>query len=153
MNNAFNTTFEVSLRVLLTLEMAEGSVLTTDRLAALDFITVYGREFGIADENLHGENSYKYGEFALRRELVKEALRLLVLDAFVIIEDTIGGFAYSISKRGKVYTEKFNNEYARRYRSLSANARRYLVGFSDREALRWVNEKSLMSLQRGEVNG
>ena len=153
MNDIFNTAFEVSLRVLLTLEMAQGSTLTADRLAALDFITVYGLEFGIADKNLHGENTYKYGEFALRRELVKEALHSLVLDAFVAVKDTEGGFAYAISTRGKEYAEKLDNEYARRYCALSTKAMQYLAGMTEREALRRINEKSLLSLQRGEVNG
>jgi len=153
MSNVFNTAFELSLRVLLTLETSEGGRLSADKIAALDFITTYGLEFGIADENLHGENDYKFGEFALRRELVKEALRLLVLDAFVVVEDTDGGFAYSISKRGKKYTEKFGNEYAHIYRALSIKASKYLTGLSEREALRRINDKSLLSLQRGEVNG
>lgn len=78
MNNVFNTTFEVSLRVLLTLEVSEDK-LSADMIAVSDFITVYGRDFGISSENLHGDNSYRFGEFGIRRELVKEAVKSLVL--------------------------------------------------------------------------
>jgi ketol-acid reductoisomerase len=153
MTEVFNTTFEVSLRVLLTLEVAGGGQLSADRIAASDFITVYGREFGISKENLHGENTYKYGEFALRREMVKEALKELVLDAFADVEDTANGVVYSISEWGKGYASKLDNEYARRYRTLSAKVREYLAELTEREALRRINEKSLLSLQRGGLNG
>lgn len=135
MNDVFNTTFEVSLRVLLTLEVADGKELSADIIAVSDFITVYGHEFGIAEENLHGENTYKFGEFALRRELVKEAVRNLVLDAFINAEDKESGFVYSISKRGKEYVAKFENDYARRYRAMSVRTQGYLAGFTERAAL------------------
>ena len=78
MNNIFNTSFEISLRVLLTLESAPLQWWTADLIAASDFITVYSGDFDIASENLHGVNSFKYSEFALRREMVKEALKALV---------------------------------------------------------------------------
>ena len=56
MTNVFNTTFELSLRVLLTLDSSNNSPRTVDIITALDFITVYGKDFGISDENLHGDN-------------------------------------------------------------------------------------------------
>lgn len=152
MVDAINTTFEVSLRVLLTLRVADGNALSADMIAALDFITVYGRDFGIARENLHGENNYKFGEFALRRELVIDSLKSLVLDAFINAYSAKNGFGYSINHRGKEYTAKFNSDYAVRYCDLSAKAQAYFAGLSERQAIRRINEHSILSLQRGEAN-
>ena len=47
MTNVFNTTFELSLRVLLALESSIDRPQTVDMITAIDFITVYGKDFGI----------------------------------------------------------------------------------------------------------
>ena len=153
MSDVFNTEFEVSLRILLTLESSGQRRLSADMIAATDFITVYGREFGVSDENLHGENNYKFGEFALRREVVKDSLKSLVLDGFVYVDDKENGFTYYLNDRGQKYAAKFNSEYAVNYRSYAQKANEYLSKLSEREALKQINNHSIMSLKRGEVNG
>lgn len=152
MNNVFNTPFEVSLRILFTLEVADDKM-SADLIAVSDFITIYGRDFGISGKNLHGDNSYRFGEFGVRRELVKEAIKSLVLDALINAESTKDGFVYSIHQRSMDYTAKFENEYAQRYRELSAKVKDYLTGLSERESLRRINERSIASLQRRDLNG
>ncbi len=151
--DVFNTPFEVSLRILLTLEVAAGKGMSADMIAAADFITAYGRDFGIADGNLHGDNNYKFGEFALRREMVKEGVKSLVLGALINAESTAKGFIYTINQRGIDYTAKFDNEYAFCYRAFSEKTLAYLSGLTEREAFRRINESSLLSLQRGDMNG
>lgn len=98
MNNVFNTPFEVSLRILFTLDIASRKM-SVDLIAVSDFITVYGRDFGISDDNLHGDNSYRFGEFGVRRELVKEALKSLVLDALITAESTKEGLCCKVWQR------------------------------------------------------
>lgn len=63
MSKLYNTPFEASLRILLILETSRNQSFSADMLAAIDFISIYGREFGISDENLHGDNNYKFSEF------------------------------------------------------------------------------------------
>ena len=96
MSNVFNTSFETSLRVLLTLEAAGEQSETSDIIAAADFITIYGRDFSIADENLHGDNNFKFSEFALLRELVNKAVKRLVVDGLINVSSkNNNGFSYS----------------------------------------------------------
>ena len=52
-NKLFNTPFELSLHVLLVLDVA-GSALTIDKITAYDFITIYCEDFGIATNYLQG---------------------------------------------------------------------------------------------------
>lgn len=44
MNNIFNTSFEVSLRILIILNTVQ-TRLSSDRITALDFIAIYGKLF------------------------------------------------------------------------------------------------------------
>lgn len=148
MNNIFNTTFEVSLRVLLTLEASSREWVSADRISASDFVTVYGKEFGIADENLHGENSYKYSEFSLRRELVKEALKSLVAHGLVFVQATSDGFLYTLSKTGGEYCAELESEYAQSYRDIASTVKQFISNKSERGLLLLINRNSLSALQR-----
>ncbi|AEG61782.1 ABC-three component system middle component 2 [Desulforamulus ruminis] len=152
MNNVFNTPFEISLRALLILETAGERWVTADMIAAADFITVYGRDFGISDVNLHGENSFKFSEFTLRRELMKKAVKLLVKNGLINVSPTDNGFSYSINQKGIDYCARFTNDYADTYRRLAKQARAYIAGKSEREMLALINRHALSSLQRSEID-
>jgi hypothetical protein len=72
MAEIFNSIFELSLRALLVMKNAQRP-LTEEEVVIADFIAVYGTDFGIADVNLHGDNSYKYCE--LERDVRKWMMR------------------------------------------------------------------------------
>lgn len=152
MNNLFNTPFEISLRTLLLLETTGKHLETADMLAAADFITVYGRDFGISDVNLHGENNYKFSEFTLRRELIKKAIKLLVKIGLINVSTTDSGFSYSINQRGADYCARFTNDYADSYSRLSKHSREYIAGKSEREILALINRQAVSSLKRSEID-
>ena len=48
MNSVYNSVSEVKIRILLLLEHSTHEYLSSDLIAALDFITVYGKEFGVS---------------------------------------------------------------------------------------------------------
>ncbi len=153
MSNIFNTSFEISLRVLLTLESAPLQWWTADLIAASDFITVYSGDFGIAAVNLHGVNSFKYSEFALRREMVKEALKALVARDLIDVKSAKDGFMYTLSKNGGEFCGEIESSYAQSYRELAAAVRENFADKTDREVLRLINRNSISSLRGGAYNG
>ena len=154
MSNIFNTPFETSLRVLLTLEAAGEQSETSDMIAAADFITIYGRDFSMADENLHGDNNFKFSEFALLRELVNKAVKRLVVDGLINVSSkNNNGFSYSINRKGLDYCAMFRNDYAETYRHIAQQARTYMMNKSERETLVLINQLSVTSLQRSTTNG
>lgn len=149
----FNTPFEISLRVLLTLETAGNQWKTADMIAALDFITIYSKDFNIGFENLHGDNNYKFSEFTLRRELVKKAVKQLVLKGLINILSTKNtGFSYSINKKGLDYCATFQNDYAEAYRWMAQEVQTELVHKPEREILALINQLSISSLQRSKID-
>ena len=54
MDKVLGTSFEMSLRILLLLDVSNEKKMTENMLCALDFIIVYAHDFGISNENLHG---------------------------------------------------------------------------------------------------
>ena len=81
MRTVFNSTFEVSLRILLLLSESGDAGLSIDRIAAYDFITIYSRYFDLSDRVLHGENEFGYSEIASRRNKAQTAQSVLPASA------------------------------------------------------------------------
>ena len=63
MGRLFNSTFENSLRLLILLDEYDMPK-SLDMLYAVDFMTLYSASFGITDQNLNGDNDYKFSVFA-----------------------------------------------------------------------------------------
>ena len=56
--------FESSLRVLLLLDELRDMSLDESQIACIDFIAIYGADFMILDENLHGNGLFRFSEFS-----------------------------------------------------------------------------------------
>jgi hypothetical protein len=79
------------LRVLLLLILLDAPA-NVDRLAALDFICIYGKKCKVLDKNLHGDNEFGFAEFANKREKITEAIKLSVRNDFINVSIQIRAF-------------------------------------------------------------
>ena len=147
MSNVFNTVFEISLRVLLILA-TYGKLKTTDMICAIDFISVYGKEFGIAQTNLHGDNKYKYGEFSTRRTMVKKAIVFLIQRKMIEIFQRNDGYDFYITDAGKAYCNLFTSDYAIDYTKATKAASVYIGDKSESEIIRDILSHSMVDLRR-----
>lgn len=139
MIEVFNTSFELSLRVLLILKIAKKKM-SAERITALDFISIYGKDFGVSDYNLHGDNNYRFSEYASKRQIVKRALKELVLKGYVQPSCNKSGFSYSISNEGMLFCGKLNDEYADKFSSVVENAINKYSDYSDRKIIYCIND-------------
>jgi len=150
MSNVFNTPFEISLRVLLILEASVSNPLTVDMITAADFITVHGKEFGVHDNNLHGDNVYKFSEFTVRREMVKAATKSLGLDSLITVRYLAHGFAYALTASGAEYCKKLSCSYAKEYRANVVKTLLFLKNKTEQDVLNSIVKLSVGSLYKME---
>ena len=143
----FNSTFENSLRLILLLD-AFSTPQNTDMLYVADFMVVYGKTFGVADEDLNGDNQYKFSEFVSRRAIVQKALRELVLDGLAMPFETSSGIVYQISENGHKYCECLESDYAKMYKSIAAKVICSIGRKSERTIIAEINRLSAISLRR-----
>ena len=132
MHSALDTTFEMSLRVLLLLSVTPKAY-SADMLALADTLTIYSGHFGITDRNLHGESRYVLDEYDARRELAKEAVKFLTLRGLVTALYDTQGFRYEINADGEEYICGNNSEYALEYRSVAQVIARVINNKTERE--------------------
>lgn len=90
-NSVFNTLLENMLRILL-LSNTLKTPANADRLAALDFICIFGKKCKVLDKNLHGDNEFGFSEFTTKRERITEAIKIAVKNNFLEVEKGEDGF-------------------------------------------------------------
>ena len=146
-NKVFNTPFELSLHVVLLLDVANEG-LTLDRIAAYDFIAIYCEDFGVADRSLNGENGFAFSELSARRNLTRTAIKDLVLDGLVVALDDDMGILYSLSEVGRKMSEGLQSEYAARYKGLMRLVVDKYKNISDVQLFDKINRQSTKSLRR-----
>lgn len=147
--NVFNSLHELSYRILLLLYVHESKKVSVDRLTALDFITVYGNDFGISQKNLHGNNRFRFSEYAGRRKAVNESLKSLVLKGYVQFYSLKNGFLYNISQTGQQVCKILNDSYANKYIKNGKMAIKFAYEMSDRELTKSINEYSILAAKEG----
>ena len=147
-NKLFNSVFENSLRILLLLaEFNCGQSL--DKIYALDFMVSYGATFGVSKVDLNGDNQYKFSEFASRREIVRLALKQLVLEGLVWPDNSAAGILYSITDEGREYSATLESEYAEEYRNTARKVVEIVSDESERTIIDRINKMSAEALRKG----
>lgn len=115
MSNVFNTPFENGLRILLILYTVNNRQISITRIISYDFISTYGRNFGLTERNLHGSTPFSFSEFSARRELCTQGIKLFVLKGLIKPNQTVNGFLYSLTAEGKQYVDSLNSDYKTQY--------------------------------------
>lgn len=139
--------FEMSLRILIMLDVISDAELDEQKISAIDFIAVYAADFDLLDENLHGNGNYRFSEYPARKDLVKEALRMLVLDGTLSFHTSKKGFTYRITELGRNFCTKMTDSYVEEYRiAIMAVVDKYGTD-NDRAMLSDISRRTIDSLQ------
>ena len=148
MNEIFNSSFETGLRVLLVLYSIQPKSATIDRIAAYDFITIYGRDFGVSHINLHGDSNFNFSELASKRASCNEGIKEFVLNGLISINRTQEGFTYFLNDNGKKYVESLSSDYANQYLEIIQKVHKKFAGTSDEGIINLINKKAIKELRR-----
>lgn len=115
MNELLGSTFETSLRISLLLNEFRDTPLDEQQICCIDFIAIYGADFGLLDENLHGNGLFRLSEFSAKSKLVSLALKKLVLNSSISFISNHSGYLYLIANAGKETVKKIHNSYVKEY--------------------------------------
>lgn len=141
MSNLFNSIFETSLRVLLTLYVHEKEM-SLDRIVAIDFITIYAADFNIAQNNLHGINEFSFSQYSFRRDTIAEAIKTLLICEEINLQTNSDGFVYKITDKGASVCDEMTTEYAAEYINLSYKVKSALADKTTNEIIEIINSKA-----------
>lgn len=128
--------FECALRFLVLLDFS-GRLMSEYELVAFDYISTFGRDFGIADYNLNGDNVYRDSEYYARRQIASEAIKMLVLRGFVNV-DVADGFRYQISEKGASVADSVDGAYQATYTELTKKALKKYGEYSEKSIVQLI---------------
>ena len=150
MKKVFNTDFENSLRIIILLDIFNLPQ-TLEKLYMVDFVVQYANVFGMAEEGLNGKNSYCFSEFLSKRQLIKEAVILLVMKGMVYPLKVDNGIGYIITSVGEEYCNALESEYAMEYRDIAHKVIDKLENVDERTLMSYIYDLSIEVL-RSEGN-
>lgn len=146
-SDIFDTPFENMLRVLLLLSEAPNRP-NVDKIAAIDFISIYGKSFGMLDNDLHGVNRFNFAEFTHKRGMISKAIDLAVANDLIDIRRTPDGLVFAINDRGRELLDGITSSYATSYLSGLKEIIYKLWKREDIELLEFINRKAEASESR-----
>jgi len=111
----YNSKYEIQPRLMLLTSVEPNRLYTEDQLIAYDFMAVYAKEFHEQGQNLHGDNGFKFSEFAARKQAVSESIKALVRLGMLKVE-LQDGFKYSASEEGIQLYQRMESNYANEYK-------------------------------------
>lgn len=139
------SSFELSLRYLLLLDVCDEINISETRLCCFDFIATYAGDFGFCEENLHGYNTYRYSEFISRQISAPDAIRQLVIKGYVYVTPTKDGFKYYLTESGHKKCNTMQNDYISNYSSIAGHISHVLHYKSDDELISMIHKQSLIN--------
>lgn len=146
-NRLFDTVFETSIRIVLLLDELDEDA-PADYIQAVDFMSLYGKHFSISDSSINGDNPYMFCEYASRRELVRAALRELVLQGKVTPTASDEGFLFRCSFEGHRLADSIDDGFSRRYRNAVEAALKVIEGVDEEALVERLNEQARKDVER-----
>lgn len=128
----FNTEFEVSMRLLLLL-YSTNTGLDEDKILYLDFFTIYAKNYKLGNDNINGDSKYMLNEFTAQRRLIKESIKVLVLEGLIDVNNTKEGFIYKINNKGKSFCESMTSDYSKKYKKQATITREWFLNKTIKE--------------------
>jgi hypothetical protein len=136
----FNTSFEVSMRILILLDVFR-SGLDEEKILYFDFFTIYEKNYGFGNENINGDSKFMINELTAQRSLINESIKNLVLSNLVKVINTKSGFIYKIHDLGINLSNEMSTDYAIRYKKTARNVMNFAQNMSIREVKRFARNK------------
>ena len=124
------------------------TAVTVDRIAAYDFMSIYGADFGITDTNLHGVNSFNFCELPTKRAIISAGIKEMALNGMILVNNTKNGFTYAINETGKSFIKSIDDEYSEQYAETIQKLNQKYSAKTDLEITTIINKTAVKALRR-----
>ena len=138
----YNSKFEILPRLMLLTSFDQEKTYTEDQMIAYDFMTIYSGEFLRQGRNLHGDNGFKYSEFAARKQAVSGAIKELVRKGMLQVK-LQDGFKYSATDAGVDRFKHMESSYASEYTEQLQLIMNQYSEYSESDLQKLIRSKSM----------
>lgn len=141
MNNVriFNTPAEVGVRVLLILTACQHKM-SLQRLMFYDYFALHLKDIDIKYESLHPANPNHSSEIAVKRELIREGINLMINKGLMNVRYTKQGIFYEKNRITDSFTKMFESRYSYEYRTNIEIVKQRFSSLSDKLLYKFIAE-------------
>jgi len=135
----FNSPVELGLRCLFVLSRFQNELLSIDKLIYLDYFLIHAGDVSKEQKSIHPKYPFRSTEIVVKREILANALKLLVSKELVKVSFTSNGIQYSVTDIGKGALGYFESDYAKRILEVSDWLYQTYKDFSEEQLSELIN--------------
>jgi hypothetical protein len=135
----FNSPVELGLRCLFVLSKFQDEMLSIDKLIYLDYFLIHAGDVSKDQKSIHPKYPFRSTEIVVKREILANALKLLISKELVRISFTSNGIQYSLTEIGKKALEYFESNYEKRISEVSDWLYETYKNFSENQLSELIN--------------
>ena len=108
----FNNELEMGLRILVILESVYPKSFDIEMINYYDYFILHTKDIG-GDESIHADVPNRHGELSVKRELIRNATKLLLSRGLIDIEYSQNGIEYKASEITFPFLVNLEEEYTK----------------------------------------
>src|SRR5688500_14441367 len=108
----FNTPVEIGLRCLFLLNQFKPMSLSIDKMIILDYFLIHAGDVSKEQKSIHPKYPFRSGEIVVKRELLVNALKLLISKELAGVKFCSTGIEYEITDIGCTALQYFESDYS-----------------------------------------
>lgn len=129
-----NSPIEFGLRALVLLSQIENEGIDIDRLLIYDYLLTNSGEFNVKLPSLHAETPYKYSKLMVKREVLKEGVKIFSNHGLIDVILIDSGIYYKKSS----YTDAFLDNMTSKYKQKLVDIAKWII-----EDVHYKNESKI----------
>jgi len=109
----FNNELEMGLRILIILETIYPKSYDIEMINYYDYFILHTKDI-CGDESLHADVPNRHGELSVKRELIRNTIKLLLSRGLIDVEYTNRGIEYKASETTSPFLVNLEEEYTKK---------------------------------------
>lgn len=135
----FNSPEEVGVRILFILDVYQRKM-SSQRIMYYDYFSLHLNDIDNTYESLHPDNPNHSSEIAVRRDLIKKALNLMIEKGLISIKYLKTGIYYQKNQLTTSFVDLFENGYATQLKKYIKVVDEKFLNYSDKQIYEYINK-------------
>ncbi|MEN6411949.1 MAG: ABC-three component system middle component 2 [Veillonellales bacterium] len=137
--HVFNTPEEIGVRILFVLSECQHKM-SLQRLMYYDYLSLHLSDINAEYISLHPSNPHHSSEIAVKREIIRDGINLMINRGLMNVRYTRQGIFYERNQITDNFTKMFDSSYSSQYKANISIIKQKFLSFSDNALYKFVSD-------------